>query len=143
MPDRFIETLSYTIGYNKAFKPKWLLGFLAVPCWLKALGICAEGFWIRADLLYEVWWLEGRLVGTISLVNVYTDLKACILANSRGIIKDVKRTHRHTHTDKEYFKNFMHTAMTFITCFQTPDRNMQRICAYFYLNEIFSDDHHD
>ena len=40
--------------YIKVFIPTYFIVFPAVSCWLKALGICAEGLWIRADFLYEV-----------------------------------------------------------------------------------------
>ena len=37
----------------KSFIPKYFIVFPAILCWLKALGICTEGLWIRADFLYE------------------------------------------------------------------------------------------
>ena len=39
--------------YIKVFIPTYFV-FPAASCWLKALGICAEGLWIRADFLYAI-----------------------------------------------------------------------------------------
>ena len=62
--------------YIKVFIPTHLIVFPAVSCWLKALGICAEGLWIRADFLYEVRLSEEYPSRKISLVNLHTELKA-------------------------------------------------------------------
>ena len=39
----------------------------AISYWLKALGIYAVGFWIRADFLYEIRWQEGHLICKIQI----------------------------------------------------------------------------
>ena len=49
--------------------------FLAIPCWLKALGICPQGFWIRADFPHKVSWCERHPNCKISLVNLHSELK--------------------------------------------------------------------
>ena len=41
----FPISVSHTIGYIKAFTPKWFLVFSVIM--IKAFGICAEGFWLR------------------------------------------------------------------------------------------------
>ena len=40
--------------YIKESIPTYFIVFPTVSYWLKALGICAEGLWIRADFFYEV-----------------------------------------------------------------------------------------
>ena len=56
-----------------------MLVFSAILCYLKTLGIYTEGIWIRTDLLYEVSWLEGHPMCKISPLDLYSELKACIL----------------------------------------------------------------
>ena len=57
------------------------------------LGICAEGFWIIADFLHEVRWLEQHLICKINFSNLHAELKTHVLAPLRGIIKHRKQTH--------------------------------------------------
>ena len=55
--EKFVTTSSNNINhffFIKVFIPKYFIVFPSVSCWLvKALGICAEGLWIRTDFLYE------------------------------------------------------------------------------------------
>ena len=41
---------------------------------LKALSVCADGFWIRTNFVYEVRWQEGISM-KISLASLYSDFK--------------------------------------------------------------------
>ena len=53
-------------------KYSYLIFFVlsAIPCLFKSLGICIEGFWMRADFLNEARWLEGHPIYKISLFHV-------------------------------------------------------------------------
>ena len=66
-----------------------------MPCRLKALGICAKGFWVTADI-HEVRWNEGYPICKISVVNMYSELKACILTPLEGNNK-AHKTNTDTH----------------------------------------------
>ena len=48
-------------------------------CAVKAIGICAGDFWIRADLLHQVRWSEGYPIWKSARSNLYLEVKACIL----------------------------------------------------------------
>ena len=64
---------------------KHIIAFAAVSCWLKALGICAEGLWIRAEFLYNIRWQEEHPTHKLSLVHLHSELQARVLP-LRGII---------------------------------------------------------
>ena len=76
------------MGYIKAFIPKYFFFFSVIPIRLKALGICTEGFRVRADFLNAVRWWEGYPICKISLVNLYSELKTLVLiplkVNNKG-----------------------------------------------------------
>ena len=76
----------WSFWYTKVFIPKYFIVFPAVFCWLKALGICAEGSWVRVDFLYGVRLWE-------SLINLYSELKARALSPLKGNNKKQKRLH--------------------------------------------------
>ena len=56
--------------------------FPSIPCRWKVLGICAEGFWIRANFLFGVRWLEGHRTCKINLVNFVQKSEEPILRKS-------------------------------------------------------------
>ena len=64
----------------------FFFAFSATPCWLKALDICAEGFWIRANLLHEVRWYERVCIQS---------LKPASYPLSRRLIKGIKQAGGH------------------------------------------------
>ena len=71
------------ISFAKAFIPKNVTASPAVSCWLKALRI-------RADFLCVVRLWEGHPTCKISLDNLYSELKACMLPYllSRRVTRD-------------------------------------------------------
>ena len=76
---------------------------------LKALDVCAEGFWIRDNFFYEVRWLEGHRICKISLVNLHTELITDILSPLEGNNKSRKTD---THTVRLYtFCTFINTLL--------------------------------
>ena len=73
------------ISFAKAFIPKNVTASPAASCWLKALRI-------RAGFFYVVKLWEGHPTCKISLANLYSELKACMLPYllSRRVTRDKK-----------------------------------------------------
>ena len=70
---------------------------------IKALGICAEGFWNRAGIGSR--YCDGysicivTLVSIVTIVILHSELKSSSYPLSRVIINGIERTHRNKHTD--------------------------------------------
>ena len=85
--ETFVTASWNKINYVGTIKhlAKHIIAFAAVSCWLKALGICAEGLWIRAEFLYNIRWQEEHPTHKLSLVHLHSELQARVLP-LRGII---------------------------------------------------------
>ena len=52
----YVQYKYISICYIKSVYTCIIFVFSAIPWWWKALGICTEGFWNRAEFLHEVRW---------------------------------------------------------------------------------------
>ena len=83
--------------------------------WIKALGIPTDDSWIRSDFFFEDRWQERHPICTISLANLYSELKARVSTFLQGNNKEgITPTHRNTHCLSCYDwndQNLEHTAL--------------------------------
>ena len=109
--EKFVTLSWNNINHFAILKYLYLNTFFVFPalsCGLKALGICTKGLWIKADFLCEVTLWKGHSTHKISLVNLYSELKAITMPPLERSNKGQKMvTHRTSGNSI-----FMHTEWT-------------------------------